>query len=51
MPIQTRVPVILGLLVASGGAGCAERIHHWNTNCEAHKEGAHDAGTHDQYDI
>ncbi len=28
MPIQIRALVILGLLVASGGAGCAERGHH-----------------------
>ncbi|NOS79161.1 MAG: cytochrome c [Nitrospira sp.] len=28
MPIQTRALVILGLLVTSGGAGCAERMHH-----------------------
>ena len=28
MPIQTRALVILGLLVTSGGVGCAERGHH-----------------------
>ncbi len=28
MPIQIRALVILGLLVMSGGAGCAERGHH-----------------------
>lgn len=28
MPIQIRALVILGLLFASGGAGCAERGHH-----------------------